>query len=43
MKSKALTAILAAALALGTSAFADETHTPADGWNKGGGEQDEES
>ncbi|WP_421703340.1 c-type cytochrome [Aliiroseovarius sp.] len=42
MKSTALTAILAAALTLGTpAAFAGADHTPADGWNEGGGEQDE--
>ncbi|MDU8928524.1 c-type cytochrome [Alisedimentitalea sp. MJ-SS2] len=41
MRTKALTAILAAGLAFGAPALADETHTPADGWNKGGEEQDE--
>lgn len=36
------TAFFAAALALGAqAAMADSTHTPADGWNEGGGEQDE--
>jgi len=31
----------AALLALAMPALADEAHTPADGWNEGGGEQDE--
>ena len=35
------TLITAALLALALPALADETHTPADGWNEGGGEQDE--
>ncbi|HCQ67232.1 MAG TPA: cytochrome C [Rhodobacteraceae bacterium] len=33
--------LTAALLALAAPAFADEAHTPADGWNEGGGEQDE--
>lgn len=41
MKTAALTALLAGALAFGLPALADETHTPDKGWNKGGGEQDE--
>jgi len=35
------TIITAAIMALALPAVADETHTPADGWNEGGGEQDE--
>lgn len=35
------TLITAAIMALALPALADETHTPADGWNEGGGEQDE--
>lgn len=35
------TIITAAIMALALPAMADETHTPADGWNEGGGEQDE--
>lgn len=35
------TIITAALLALAVPAFADTTHTPSDGWNQGGGEQDE--
>lgn len=33
--------LTATLLALTAPAFADEAHTPADGWNEGGGEQDE--
>jgi len=33
--------LTATLLAFAAPAFADEAHTPADGWNEGGGEQDE--
>ncbi|SMH47250.1 c-type cytochrome [Maritimibacter sp. HL-12] len=35
------TILTAALMAMALPAMADETHTPADGWNEGGGEQDE--
>ena len=41
MKRILITAAIPALVALALPAFADEAHTPDDGWNEGGGEQDE--